>query len=232
MRELRGNPGKRPLNRREPKPAGRAPSCPRHLGKVARAEWRRVAPMLTAMRVLTEVDRAALAAYCVAWQRWVESEEQVAKLGTVVKTVNGNLIQNPYLAIADRAMIDMAEAGEEFRMTPSSRSGLRWSRAGAERVRDFHGAQEWNREGCVMSVASGSKRSRAGRSVESFESVATTIGPLEPGMAVFAVTRGQWSMIDAIMYVLDKMGGGSCSVWTWTIAEYEIEAFTSLLLRG
>ena len=78
----------------------------------------------------------------------------------------------------------------------------------------------------------GSAASRQRMAKETFDNVAASIGPLERGMALFAVTRGQWSMIDAIMYVLDRMGGGSLSVWTWVVADYEIKAVTSLMLRG
>lgn len=77
---------------------------------------------LARMGVVTVVDRAALAAYCQAWSRWVDSEAQVARLGTIVKTANGNLIQNPYLAVANRAMEQMTRLAAEFGMTPSSRS--------------------------------------------------------------------------------------------------------------
>lgn len=61
-------------------------------------------------------------AYCQAWARWVDAEGQVAKLGTIVKTANGNLIQNPYLAVANRALEQMTRLATEFGMTPSSRS--------------------------------------------------------------------------------------------------------------
>lgn len=77
---------------------------------------------LERMGVVTVVDRAALAAYCQAWARWIDAEAQVAKLGTIVKTANGNLIQNPYLAVANRAMEQMTRLAAEFGMTPSSRS--------------------------------------------------------------------------------------------------------------
>ena len=122
LKELAGNPGKRPLNRREPKPKTALPTCPRHLDGEARKEWRRMGGELARMGVVTVVDRAALAAYCVAWARWVEAEGQVTKLGTIVKTANGNLIQNPYLAVANRALEQMTKLAGEFGMTPSSRS--------------------------------------------------------------------------------------------------------------
>jgi hypothetical protein len=52
-------------------------------------------------------------------------------------------------------------------------------------------------------------------------------------MALFAVTRGQWSMIDAILYVIDQVGGGAqVSVWTWAVAEYEVRTLQSLMWRS
>ena len=131
MKELAGNPGKRPLNTREPKPKSDLPPCPRHLSVEAKREWRRMGGELARMGVVTVVDRAALAAYCQAWSRWVDAEGQVARLGTIVKTANGNLIQNPYLAVANRAMEQMAKLATEFGMTPSSRSRVQVQQADA-----------------------------------------------------------------------------------------------------
>lgn len=74
---------------------------------------------------------------------------------------------------------------------------------------------------------------RRERAVESFGNAAEAIGPIVPGMAVFAITRGQWSMIDAVLYCVDSLGEGcSLSVWTWTVADYEIEAMNGLMRRG
>jgi hypothetical protein len=70
---------------------------------------------------------------------------------------------------------------------------------------------------------------RSRKSVEAFKSAADCIGPIERDMAVFAVTRGQFSMIDAVQHCLREMGPCKLSVWTWCIADYEIETFESLL---
>ena len=53
------------------------PRCPPHLSAVARKEWRRLATPLYAAGILTLADRAAFAAYCQAWARWVEAEAQL-----------------------------------------------------------------------------------------------------------------------------------------------------------
>ena len=122
LRKLHGNPGKRPLPKNEPQPRRAIPPCPRHLSKKAKAEWRRVSRELYDLGLLSNVDRAALAAYCTAWARWVEAEEIVQQKGMVIKTTNGNFIQNPFLSIANRAMDDMRRLMVEFGMTPASRT--------------------------------------------------------------------------------------------------------------
>jgi hypothetical protein len=63
---------------------------------------------------------------------------------------------------------------------------------------------------------------------ESFSNAAETIGPVEAGISLFAVTRGQWSMIDAVLHVLDQVGPAAVSLWTWTVAEYEVQVLTRL----
>jgi hypothetical protein len=73
---------------------------------------------------------------------------------------------------------------------------------------------------------------RRARALESFKTAADCVGPVEPGMALFAITRGQFSMLDAVLHVLDQVGPASLSLWTWTIADYEIKSFTELARDG
>lgn len=72
--------------------------------------------------------------------------------------------------------------------------------------------------------------SRRASSVDSFRNAAECIGPVVPGLSRFAVTRGQFSMIDAVLAVLDGVGSAAISLWTWTVAEYEIQCLTRLRL--
>lgn len=74
--------------------------------------------------------------------------------------------------------------------------------------------------------------SRRAVAVESFKTAADCIGPIEPGMSLFAVTRGQFSMLDAVLHVLAELGPSRISLWTWTIADYEIQAFNGLMRDG
>jgi P27 family predicted phage terminase small subunit len=64
-----------------------------------------------------------LAAYCQAWSRWVKAEEMLKSTGPVIKSkTTGAIYQNPYPAVANRAMKQMRDSLTEFGMTPSSRS--------------------------------------------------------------------------------------------------------------
>ena len=48
LKELEGNPGGRPLNHNEPKPAKKAPRCPSWLEDEAKKEWKRMGKVLEA----------------------------------------------------------------------------------------------------------------------------------------------------------------------------------------
>jgi P27 family predicted phage terminase small subunit len=128
LRVLRGNPRKRPINAAEPTPALLADADPpAWLARAAKKEWRRVAPMLTRLGVLTETDAAALAAYCEAWVTWHTATKAMRKSGMVAErqTENGPvLITSPYVKIAHEAMSQMRAFLVEFGMTPSARARI------------------------------------------------------------------------------------------------------------
>ena len=67
LKVLEGNPGGRPLNPNEPKPAKKAPRCPAWLEDEAKKEWKRMGKTLEQMGLLTEMDMAAFAGYCQAY---------------------------------------------------------------------------------------------------------------------------------------------------------------------
>lgn len=108
------------------------PMPPPHLCDEAKVEWGRVASMLYALRLLSEADVAALTAYCQAWaihKQATEALNLMAKSdavtkGLLIKTTNGNAIQNPLLGIANKAANDMVRFAAEFGMTPSARARI------------------------------------------------------------------------------------------------------------
>ena len=124
LKEVNGNPGKRPLNTRAPRPDIRAPSCPRELSPAAKKEWRRLARQLMTLRLMTDLDRAILAAYCQAFALWVEAVAALRKYGTMVKSPSGFPMQSPYVAVANKQAELMIRIAAEFGFTPSSRSRI------------------------------------------------------------------------------------------------------------
>ena len=124
MKALAGNPGKRPLNRREPQPTRGLPRCPAQLSEEAKREWKRISKELATLGLLTRLDRAALSAYCQSWSRWIEAEERLRQHGVIVKSPNGFPVQSPYLAVANKAMAQMSKLLVEFGLSPSSRSRI------------------------------------------------------------------------------------------------------------
>jgi P27 family predicted phage terminase small subunit len=124
LKLLTGNPGKRPMNHDEPRPETAIPECPPELSPLARKEWDRLVGELSSLRMLTNLDRAALAAYCGAYALWAEAMEAIQKYGAMIKSPQGFPIQSPYLAIANRQAEIMMRIASEFGFTPASRSRI------------------------------------------------------------------------------------------------------------
>lgn len=100
------------------------PRCPPHLSVVAQKEWRRLATPLHEAGLLTLADRAALAAYCQAYARWVEAEEHLARTPTLLKTPSGYVQQSPWLTVANKQMEVMGRYMTELGLTPVARTRL------------------------------------------------------------------------------------------------------------
>lgn len=133
LKVLAGNPGKRPLNKDEPKPKPIAPKPPSWLDKEAKREWKRVAPELERLGLLTVVDGAALAAYCQAYSMWVAAQKAIneyykqhGKLTYTYVNKGGaaNEVPIPEIAIAEKAMKQIKAFCTEFGLTPSSRGRM------------------------------------------------------------------------------------------------------------
>jgi len=122
MKLVKGTLQKCRTNRNEPKVEAGIPDMPSHLDAYAREEWARIVPLLAAMGVLTKADRTALAVYCQAFARWRQAEESLARSGLLIKTVAGNVIQNPLVGTAHKCMELTHRFAVEFGLTPSART--------------------------------------------------------------------------------------------------------------
>ena len=74
LKLIKGNPGRRPINQGEPTiETIQIPKPPAHIAGIALTEWDRVAPILYNCGVLTELDVAALAAYCQSFSIYTQA---------------------------------------------------------------------------------------------------------------------------------------------------------------
>lgn len=112
------------MNKFEPRPEPAIPECPPELGPSAEQEWDRLVGELAQLNLLTNLDRAVLAAYCGAYALWADATEQIQKYGAMIKSPSGYPVQSPYIAIANRQAEIMIRIASEFGFTPASRSRI------------------------------------------------------------------------------------------------------------
>jgi P27 family predicted phage terminase small subunit len=144
LKLVTGNPGKRAINRNEPQPRRQLVRAPDELSDDAKVEWKRIAPELYRMGLLTVADRATFAAYCEEWGVFIVAQRALAKMAELdpmsgalmIKTEGGTPIQNPLVGTAHRARRAMVAYAAEFGMTPSARSRLQTG-AGADLSNPF-----------------------------------------------------------------------------------------------
>ena len=127
LRHLRGNPGKRRIDGREPQPKLEAPTCPQWLSAKAKRVWRDLVPVLKGMRILTRVDRDALTVYCQTYARWRGAEEFIDQHGEIypVRDAQGNVTRMklyPQVGVASTLLQVVRSYQQEFGMTPSART--------------------------------------------------------------------------------------------------------------
>jgi P27 family predicted phage terminase small subunit len=132
QKKLEGNPGKRAINTKEPKPKVVIPDCPKHLTGEARAEWRRITRQLLKLGIISEIDSASLSSYCTAWATYVKACNKLKRQQEVMISDLGGMYQNPWVAIRNKAMEQIRQFSSEFGMTPSSRSRIKVDDPGDE----------------------------------------------------------------------------------------------------
>ena len=102
----------------------RIPTCPAHLSTPAKTEWKRVAPELSELRLLTMLDRGALSAYCQAYGRWVEAERKLQESPMLLKMPSGYIQQSPWLTIANKQLELMHRYITDLGLSPAGRTRL------------------------------------------------------------------------------------------------------------
>src|SRR3569623_481106 len=128
LRIIEGNPGKRALNKTEPKLPVAVPECPAILSERARGAWDSISPELIKMGVLTTADGMALTGLCEAYADWLDAIDAIKRDGLTYETTNQQgetLIKaNPAVAMKSNAVRRIRAWLIEFGLTPAARSKL------------------------------------------------------------------------------------------------------------
>jgi P27 family predicted phage terminase small subunit len=135
LKIISGTARKDRLNHNEPRPDATPPKCPAWLSKYAKREWRKLAPELSRLGLLTAVDRGCFAGYCSALAEFRAATETIEKEGHYLtvggffdeeaKEWRGGQMQpHPALAQQRTAMKAMRDFGTLFGLDPSSRARL------------------------------------------------------------------------------------------------------------
>lgn len=101
------------------------PDPPKSLKGEAMAEWDRITRLLAEAKCIADLDRSALAAYCIEWARYVTANNRLRVANTLLaESTKGTKMPHPLLRVSDRALANMLRICQEFGLTPASRSRL------------------------------------------------------------------------------------------------------------
>ena len=113
------------INDREPIPGmPKTLRAPAHLDAEARKVWKKMAPQLRNLGLLTELDTAAFSIYCQAWGMYLAAVKVLQEKGLLQTLSNGAQRSRPEIKIARDAESTILAISREFGMTPASRSRI------------------------------------------------------------------------------------------------------------
>lgn len=124
LKVLRGNPGKRRLNRAEPQPPALEPDVPPELVEAeARVEWLRTIAPAIATGQITAADRALAIAHCDLWATW-QSQLGEARRHAHIIAVGPNQYPtpNPARMMANKTYQLLRATAADLGLSPTSRA--------------------------------------------------------------------------------------------------------------
>jgi P27 family predicted phage terminase small subunit len=125
IKELEGNPGKRPLPNEPTFGACFPAEPPKWLSKEAKRLWGELVPLLQSVPgLLQSADVSAVELLCESYAQWKEASKVLQENGQTFTTPNGYIQQRPEVAIAQKCAKLVKELCSEFGLTPSSRSRI------------------------------------------------------------------------------------------------------------
>lgn len=131
LKLLEGNPGKQKLNLNEPMPntLTTIPKPPKRLLPEAKKEWKRLAPAMVSLGLLTEVDTSAFAELCQNYAYYLAADAEILSMGAkgpieMQKAPSGYIQQHPLLSLRKQYYETWRRGLADFGLTPASRARI------------------------------------------------------------------------------------------------------------
>lgn len=125
--------GTKPAMKTAVRPVDHAPKAPAWLPATAKAEWRRVAPILAERKILTDADLGSLENYCLAIGQVRDCQKTLGDLESpFFEGDKGTPRPHPAIRVMHAAMTHARQLAAELGLTPVSRSRPAISEEGDE----------------------------------------------------------------------------------------------------
>jgi len=122
--KFRGNPGRRPLSDKEPKPPITAPPMPDYFDAVARETWAYYEPKLLAVGCLTESDLTVFERLCVYRSQWVRLAKKLTSRHALFEKTSQGRARKAELFALETAAKMIAGCEAKLGLSPSDRTRI------------------------------------------------------------------------------------------------------------
>lgn len=111
--------------------------APKMLAEAGTELWQELVAQLGAAGVLHAVDRAALLALCLQWDRAMLAAEVLEEQGHFAKGSMGQLVEHPALKVEARAHALLLKFAAEYAATPVARARIATERERSRQTDEF-----------------------------------------------------------------------------------------------
>ena len=131
LNELHGNPGKRKINNREPRPdpLTKMPYAPLYFNKRARDFWHKVGRRLIDVNILTAIDLPAFETYCYTFEIMRTAADRIANDGGEMRlsdlSPHGEKKLSHLWKIYKQAAAEVKSWSSHFGLTAGTRPNIR-----------------------------------------------------------------------------------------------------------
>ena len=122
IKKLEGNPGKRHVNKREPKPKGQ-PTPPKMLDKVGKEEFQHLLD-ISPPGMLTSADVAVMALHADGWSIYTQMRQELEEHGFLAVGSTGNNIASPRLTALKFSAEMVLKTADRLGLSPAVRARL------------------------------------------------------------------------------------------------------------